>query len=341
MSCDQRKRGIGLLWAALVGVGCAGQPPKVPVAPSVARAVNDNSQICSAIRDRFVGLPGLETVGDGKNTPLAGRWWIRGCTARRVGSALRVELSGPGWYFVDQRSTNFALRQQVPFTLTLKLDGEPRFSLNGGVAALWLKPQGLPKVDLHLSRDLNVHPVSAWGSLLGLMPLVSVRDIAADNLSEAAVSALQSVLRDGATATYDVGSKQPDVTLGKLEPGKAPDHAFADGIPWLVNDRVLLPPSGAQVVGPIDPGPTRLDGRIERGSGLAYRVVCVDDMAADFDSIAKGDIGKLPPSSLGIEGSFAGLGEHSATFRVDSCKFFVVVSTQGNSTTTAALRVRA
>ncbi len=341
MFCDQRMRDIGLLWAALVGVGCAGQPPAAPLAPTVANGVSDDSQICSAMRDRFVGLPGLETVGEGKTRPLTGRWWIRGCTARRTGAGLRVELSGPGWYFVDHRSNNFALRQQVPFSLSLKLDGEPRFSMNNGVAALWLKPQGLAKVDLHLSRDLNVQPISAWGSLIGMMPLVSVRDIAADSLSQTAVSALQSVLRDGATATYDVGSGQPDVALGKLEPGKAPDHAFADGIPWLVNDRVLLPPSGAQVVGPIDPGPTRLDARIERGSGLSYRVMCAADMPSDFASIAKGDVGKLAPSGLGIEGNFAGLGDHSATFRVDACKFFVVVSTHGNSTTMAALRVRA
>jgi hypothetical protein len=332
---------VGLVFVALFGLGCAEQLPAAPLVPTVVSGAHDDSLICRGIQDHFLGLPGLGTAGAGKTRPLAGRWWIRGCAAQFAGSELRIELSGPGWYFVDQRSANFALKQQVPFSMGVQLNGEPRLSLDGLVAAFWLKPTGLPKVDLRFSQDLNVHPVSAWGVLLGLVPLLSVRDRVSESLSAAAVSALQDVLRDGATATYDIGSGQPDVALGRLQPGKTPEHAFADHIRWLVNDRVLLPPAGAHVVGPIEPGPTRLDTRIEQGSGLDYRVVCADDMAADFDSIAKGEVAKLPPSKLGIAGSFAGTGEHSATFQVDSCKFFVVVSTLGNATTMAALRVRA
>jgi hypothetical protein len=154
------------------------------------------------------------------------------------------------------------------------------------------------------------------------------------------VSALRTELRAGATATFDLSSGQRDVTIGLLPAGQTPRTAFPGGIPWLVNDRLFLPPNATQVVGPIDPGPTRLDVRIEQGSGLAYRTICESDMAGAYDAIASGHVNRLPRRALAADGTVSGVGEHSATFRVDDCKFFVVVSTLGDSTTVAALRVR-
>jgi hypothetical protein len=252
-----------------------------------------------------------------------------------------LRLTGPGWYFVDQHGGDFAVSQQVPFTLGVELDSRPRIVAEGGVYALWFEPKAEPDVELSLPQDLNVRATSAWGSLLGMMPLVSVGDLAKKRLSTQAIDAVRSALRDGATASYDLKSGQPDVTLGKLPAGQKPRHAFEDGIPWLVNERVLLPPTAAQVVGPITAGPTRLDVRVERGAGVAYRVVCADDMAANYAAIARGDVGKLPRSSVVENGTFGGRGEHSTTFTVEQCKFYVVVSALRDSTTVAALRIRA
>jgi hypothetical protein len=303
--------------------------------------MGDNSMICKAVTDRFVGLPGLDDGTTAKQVKaLSGRWWIRGCSAKQIANGVRVRLEGPGWYFVDQHDSDFELHQQVTFTLGVELEGTPELAIANGIASLWFEVKTAPEVELNVAGDLGVHATSAWGSLVGLVPLVSVRDRAAERLSDLAANALQTSLREGVTATCDLASGQRDLALGRLPPGQTPQTAFQDGIRWLVNDRLLLPPTATQVLGPIDPGPTRLDARVERGSGLAYRTVCQNDMPADYEAIASGHLDRLRTRAAAAEGTLRGLGEHSAIFRVDGCKFFVVVSTLSDSTTVAALRVR-
>jgi hypothetical protein len=297
--------------------------------------------ICKAATDRFIGIPGLErAMTAGQSNALHGSWWIRGCSTKRVANGIRLRFEGPGWYFVDRREGDFELRQQVMFSLGIELEGAPELSVDKGVASLRFETKTTPEVQLDVARDLSVHATSAWGSLVALLPMVSVRDRVAQRVSALAVSALQSKLREGATATYELTSGQRDLALGKLPAGQTPRTAFTDGIPWLVNVRVFLAPNATQVVGPIEPGPARLDVRIEQGDGLAYRTVCQGDMPADFDAIASGHLDRLPVRALAAHGTFSGVGEHSAVLRVDGCKFFVVVSTLGDSTTVAALRVR-
>ena len=325
---------------AVASIACSTEEPPA-VSPNRSSGVSDDSLICKAVTDRFVGLPGLD---DGTTATqvkaLSGRWWIRGCSAKQVANGVRVRLEGPGWYFVDQHDSDFELRQQVTFTLGVELEGSTDLTIANGIASLWFEPTTTPDVELRVTRDLRVHATSAWGSLVGLVPLVSVNDRAAERLSALAVSALGASLREGATATCDLESGQRDMALGRLPLGQAPQTAFQDGIRWLVNDRLFLPPTATQVVGPIDPGPTRLDARIERGSGLAYRTVCQNDMPAAYEAIASGHLDRLRTRASAANGTLLGLGEHSATFRVDDCKFFVVVSTLSDSTTVAALRVR-
>ena len=325
---------------AVASIACSTEE-RPAASPNRLSGVSDDSLICKAVTDRFVGIPGLD---DGTTTTqvkaLSGRWWIRGCSAKRAVNGLRVRLEGPGWYFVDQHDSDFELRQQVTFTLGIELEGTPELTVAKGVASLWFDLKTTPEVELQIADDLGVHATSAWGSLVGLIPLVSVRDRAAERLSALAVSALRTELREGATATYDLASGQRDVALGKLPAGQTPQTAFPGGIPWLVNDRLFLPPSATQVVGPIDPGPTRLDVRIEQGNGLTYRTVCQGDMPADYAAIASGHLDRLFSRASTAEGTLRGLGEHSAIFRVDGCRFFVVVSTLSDSTTVAALRVR-
>jgi hypothetical protein len=325
---------------ALASIACSTEPPPA-ASPSRLSDMSDDSLICKAVTDRMVGIAGLDHGTEAAEAKaLSGRWWVRSCSTKQVANGIRVRLEGPGWYFVDQQDSDFALRQQVTFTLGIGLEGRLELKVAEGVASLWFEPTKTPELELHVARDLSVHATSAWGSLVGLVPLASVGDRAADRLSALAVSALRAELRAGATATYDIASGQRDVTLGKLPAGRTPRTAFAGNIPWLVNDRLYLPPNATQVVGPIDPGPTRLDVRIEQGNGLAYRTVCQGDMPADYDAIASGHLDRLAQRAPAAEGVLEGVGEHSAMFRVDSCKFFVVVSTLGDSTTVAALRVR-
>jgi hypothetical protein len=332
-----------LLFLTLTACGSGASQHAAPSVP--ANPIRGESPLCQAVLDHFVGLPGLDSADGEAATPMqdrasAGRWWIRSCSTERSASGVRVRLGGPGWYFVDQREADFAIRQQVSFALGVTIDTEPHLTAQAGVAALWLEPKATPQIKLQLTSPLHVRPTSAWGKFLAFAPVISVKDMASERLSAQAVDALKMALGDGATATYDLKGAQPDVTLGRLRPGETPRRAFADGVPWLVNERLSLPALGTHVVGPITPGPTRLDARIEEGSGLTFRVVCADEMASDFKTIANGDASRLPPGSQPINGIFDGVGPHSATFSVDGCNFFVVVSGRGNVTTTAALRVR-
>lgn len=324
---------------AVAGTACSTEEPAV--SPDRLHGISDDSSICKAVKDRFVGIPGLDEGTTPEQSPaLKGSWWIRGCSAKRVANGLRMRFEGPGWYFLDHRDSDFTLHQQVTFALGVELEGAPELTLDNGVATLHFETKTTPEVELQIGRDLDLHPTSAWGELISLMPAVSVRNRAAKQLSALAVGALRSKLREGASATYELSSGQRSVALGKLPAGQTPRTVFTDGIPWLINERVFLAPEATQVLGPIDPGRTRLDARIEQGSGLAYRTVCESDMPADYETIASGHVDRLPLRTSAAHGALNGLGEHSAIFQVDRCKFFVVVSTLGESTSVAALRIR-
>ena len=335
MSCVRRASYA----VACLAVACS--TPDPAVFPDRLHGASDDSLICMAVRDRFIGIPQLDdgtTSTQGK--VLHGSWWVRGCAAKRVANGVRLRFEGPGWYFLDQRDRDFELRQQVRFTLGVELEGAPELTVNKGVAALRFETKTTPEVELQVSRDLNIHPTSAWGSLVEMVPVISVRDRVAQRLSALAANAIRSRLLEGATATYELASGQHDVVLGKLAAGQTPQAAFPEGIPWLVNERVFLPTNATQVFGPIAPGSTRLDARIEQGEGLLFRTVCRAEMSADYETIARGHLEPLPARTSAAQGTIRGAGEHSATLQVDGCPYFVVVSTLGESTTVAALRIR-
>lgn len=327
---------------ALLAFGCA---PAVASHPQTALAPRtvDDSFVCEHLADRFVGLPAVSSP-DGVSSrpaPLVGRWWLRTCSATGEKDELRVRLQGPGWYFVDKNDGNLALHQQVPFNLTIELDGRLHVLSTDGVYAVWLNPDRDPRVDLQVSKDLDIRASSAWGSFLRVMPLVPVRSMAAERFSEAASEALRLKLREGATVTYDVAAGQADATLGRLGVGQTPRNAFQDRVPWLINDRLFLDDSAVHVVGPITPGPTRLDVSVERGAGVRYRALCAEDMDKDYSDLARGDAASIAPNPQLANGTVSGLGKHTTDFRVDNCKFYLVISALERANTLVSLRVRA
>lgn len=140
------------------------------------------------------------------------------------------------------------------------------------------------------------------------LPLVSVRARAAQHFAETASSALS---------------------------------AFQDGVPWLVNDRLSLAPEAVHVVGPIEPGPTRLDVTVEQGAGARYRTLCAKDMPADYPSLARGHVSSLVPAPDLPAGSISGAGPHTTDFELRGCRFYLVVSALDQQAALISLRVRA
>jgi hypothetical protein len=343
MTCLHRISLPSALWLALLGAGCAQQAVPAALAPTPPRA-SDGSTVCEGLIDRFVGLPAMHDSSESPAAPapLAGRWWVRNCSTSLRGRELHVRLEGPGWYFVDESGPDLSLHQQVPFNLAIEVDGRLDADLSNGVLSLWLVPDREPKVELSASKDLDVRPSSAWGAFLRWMPLVPVRAMAAERFSDAAVSALRIKLRDGATATYDFGSGQGDATLGKLALGQTPQRVFHDHTPWLVNDRLLLGPSAIHVLGPIAPGPTRLDVDVQQGMGITYQAVCDRNLDESYSALAGGHVSEIPSGAVVANGTVSGPGPHTTDFIVPACKFYLVVSAvRGAPTTLAALRVRA
>jgi hypothetical protein len=300
--------------------------------------------VCRSLADRFVGLPATTQAwpeaGDEALRPSAGRWWVRNCSARARGADLQVHLEGPGWYFVEATANGMAVKQQVPFQLKLTLTGRLREGATNGVLSLWLEPSAEPSVEVEAPTELDVHTTNAWGNLLSVVPGVSPARRAAARFDQELTEAFRAQLRAGATLTYELGSGQSDATLGRLAPGKTPRRFFEDEANWLVNDRVVLPPAGSQVLGPLEPGALDVNVIVERGPGLTYRAVCHDALEKNFDAIALGALSRVPASAWLEGGAMTGRGERTTSLRVNGCKFYLVLATLEPASTLAAVRVR-
>ena len=122
----------------LLAIGCASALASHPETAALKPRAVDDSFVCEQLADRFVGLPAVSTAGGAASrpAPLVGRWWLRTCSATREKDELRLRLQGPGWYFVDKNDGNLALHQQVPFDLSIELDGRLNVNTTDGGAAL-------------------------------------------------------------------------------------------------------------------------------------------------------------------------------------------------------------
>jgi hypothetical protein len=348
-SAQPARNWIVVSLAALVSCGCAGgtlQSPRWELngAPLGAASVDD-SLLCRSLADRFVGLPSVDRRWSNAQTPTApapsaGRWWVRQCSAKSRGSELEVVLSGPGWYWIDQRSSGIEVRQQVPFELTIEVTGRLREAANNGVFSLWFVPSQEPVVRVEAPPSLEAKPVNAWGEIVSFLPGVSPAEVAARRFKQDLEQAFQAQSRAGATFTYDLSSGQADATLGQLPPGKTPRPVLDDEATWLVNERLLLAPRGVQVLGPIDPGELTMNVIVEQGPGLIYRAVCQQTLRDNYQAIMAGSFSGLTRASWLAEGTLVGLGERTSRFRVEACKFYLVVTASSRAYAVGALRVR-
>lgn len=321
------------------------QPPhwQATGAPLATSSV-DNSILCRAIADRFVGLPTVDprwsSATPSAPAPSAGRWWVSRCSTRPQGSDLEVALRGPGWYWLDQSSNGIAVRQQVPFEMSLQVRGRLREGATDGVLSLWFAPSAAPVVEVDAPEELDVAPVNAWGNVLSWVPGVAPAEAAARRFKQELTESLLAQAQAGATFTFDLRSGQADAVLGQLPPGATPRAALSDEPTWIVNERLLLAPDGVQVLGPIDPGTLTMNVIVERGTGVSYRALCQQALRDNYQAIRDRAFASLPPSTWVAGGTMAGLGERTTGLRVEGCKVYLVVTSSSNAYTLAALRVR-
>jgi len=338
-----------VLLGALSVVGCASALTEPAAAVQFGEPVSsvDDSMLCQGVADHFIGLPAMTPTSPAEaptdaqaGAATAGRWWVRKCSARSHGAELSVRLEGPGWYWVDQASSGIRVTQQVPFELSISLTGHLHEAIEGGVLSIWLRPGGAPEIEVRSPAVLQVKSENAWGDLLSVVPGVSPEKRAAQRFNAALTQAFRRQLRGGATFTYDVRAGQSDATLGSLAPGKTPPHPFDDEPDWVVNDRLLLPPGASQVLGPIAPGASHVNVIVERGPGITYRAICQKDLQESYSMIAGGALANVPTRAWAFIGTMAGMGERTATLRIEGCKFYLVASTLGGVPTLADVRVR-
>lgn len=347
MSIARQTRGKSLAWlvasfSCACGGGALNRPvPGQPPGTELSATSIDDSVLCRTLADSFIGLPRVEHDEGERGQPAvsAGRWWVRRCSAKAEGAELQVSLQGPGWYWVDRISSGIRVQQQVPFEVSLQLRGRLRESATNGVLSIWFVPSAEPQARVDSPDELNVEAVSGWGKFLSWVPAVSPARRAAQQFRQELTKAFTEQARSGATLTYDLRSGQADSSLGQLPPGTAPRRAFGDEPTWAANDRLLLAPSGAQVLGPIDPGALTLNLIVEQGPGLAYRALCQQDLRDNYPAIRSGAFAEVPESTWVGAGTVTGLGERTARLQVERCKFYLVLASSSPAYTLAAVRV--
>jgi hypothetical protein len=331
---------------AMSGVLSACADPSPAKAPSLGTVPESTSTnwVCRGIVGHFLGLPSSASDRD-EPAPATGCWWVRGCElglTRSVGGTqeLEVQLDGPGWYWIDFDQGDFQLHQQVPFELAAHLAGSVRFAYSGGVASFWFEPTREPRVVVEASKELELHGSTLWGSVLRRIPLVPIRRMTAERLSDSAAAAFAAQIQRGVTVTYDVSQGQADMALGALRLGETPRRVFEDGTAWIENTRLLLPARAAHVFGPLEPLPIDVDVVVERGPGIAYQALCTRDMASCFDGVAAGEPQRIPQKLIVDSGTLTGLGPHITRLHVGACQHYLVVTSAREETTLAALRLR-
>ena len=290
-----------VLWltATVLSTGCATSEP----ARSPAPVRGAPSPVCGGLVGRFVGLPAsLEQdtpLSSQSGAPLAGSWWIRSCSTRRTGSELSVSIDGPGWYWIDAERGGVALHQQVGLELSAQVTGTLSAGYGSGVVSVWFTPSREAVVDVTASENVQPKSKSLRSSLLQWLAPGLMKSKVASDLSAEATDQLRAKLAHGVTVTYDVWRNQADLALEQLKAGQTPAHPLGTDLPWLVNERMLLPPGATQAFGPFAADTAhRLDIINRAGPGLEFRAVRASAMSASLEALRDGRPDRLAPETV-------------------------------------------
>jgi hypothetical protein len=318
----------------------AGEQSPAQVAPG-----SNGSALCAAVQDQFIPLP-ADLEHSHAEAPAAGRWWIRSCTTTVDGADVRVSLQGPAWYWVETKEGAYRVRQHVYFRTAAELTGrfQEGISWQGGVISLWFHPSD---ANVHIEPVSTIHTqprnfmYSALKALAFPVPGYNSRDLAKQQFDHEATVSFEEALRRGYTLVYDIDEGRMDFALDLLAPGELPYRPFDDGTSWLANERLLLAPGGAHVLGPFDDLPeAALDVRPSRGNGLAYRAVCASDLRRVFGAAEQDHAVDVPARDIVATGQVRGSKPTTQRLGAIDCNFYLVLTALDQSVSEAAVRLR-
>lgn len=335
-----------------VAVACTASAPSRPAPRMPERSAAGDANIrrlildtatsgetCAKISERFIGLPanGGPSGAAAGTTPIVGRWWIRDCRVTSNGRTLKLRLSGPAWYRVDQSQSGYSLHQYVYFDVDTTMTGalDVGYDPAARVASIWFTPTRDARVSVDPVGPLNLH---ADGLLSWLFKPFAASAVRAKVVSEGETT-LRNRLSGGVTLTVDLRRHdQVDLLLGQLPRGQAPVRPFGDGIAWLANQRLEFFPGGLQVQGPFPSGKTSTDAAVERGPEVQYALVCARDLQTAFNTLSRGKQPVLPRAAIFQRGHW--LPGPVETVRVNAPCPWYLVSASESQQALARVRVR-
>lgn len=336
---------LALVALTMLGCSSSGARPLVTW-PSLPAGDEVNGPLCGSLLGRFMGLPtAVESTSASAEEadamgPLAGRWWIRTCAVESVGENMQLRLGGPAWYWVDQSSQGFRIRQSVSLAIETRLVGSVDLDYRRGVVSLRFVPTGDAHVGVRVTDRVDVRAQTFWTSLIRSFPFAQVVRRAERRISRKVAEGFEERLNEGAVVTYDLSRGQAELALGRAVVGKKPRRPFDETARWLANERQLLYPGGMHLIGPFAPAERiPLDVLVESGPGLAYGAACARDVERTFDTSRRG-APTAPPQIIRQFGLVRGPGLHNRFLTVQDCQWYLLTATPEQVPSVAALRLR-
>jgi hypothetical protein len=288
-------------------LGCASatptpETPEPEVRPIVRSAVEDSNlrallrdvaeaQLCGSLEGGFSGLPDSESDSVGGTAPAGGRLWIRECGVTSEGDQLTVTVGGPGWAWLSQGKSGFAVRDYLRLSALMTLTGELdlAYARDKRVVSVWFSPRGEVQSKVAPIGDIPVVPENVLTRFLNAFK--SVRSYTQEEAQEAVIqdgaALFTKALENGFTLTANLCNGQIDSMVGALENGVIPERPFpSDDVVWLSNERVRLRKGGLDAAGPwrVKGAPLRIDVQLEKGPGIEVRVVCQESAEQVVDA---------------------------------------------------------
>jgi hypothetical protein len=301
--------------------------------------------LCHHLLQSFIALPDLSASAalgpSAGETPNGGRWWIRECGVRAENGVAAIQLSGPGWIWVDETTLDHHLKQHVIFNAKVGIGGllHLGYDRESRIASVWFSPS-IPAIAMGASTGAVTLETGLIGSVLDVLPSTDAVGDARAMIGTRVSSAFSSAMSAGFTITYDVRRQQSDAILQALAPGSTPTRPFMDGRRWIVNERDALHPGklGLHVLGPFPRAIVDVDLRIEGGYGVRYEPVCQDALLKNFAPLVNG----APPVDF-IDTNrridLVATGQETHRISMPACPWYLVLTPNADYAT-VAIRVR-